>query len=53
MKVISVRNVNRAMQLGVDFFRGPEGVNYRKQESRNGMTREAITPVTTVYQKPW
>ena len=53
MKVISARNVNRAMQLGVAFFRGPEGVNYRKQESRNGMTREAITPVTTVYQKPW
>ena len=53
MRVISARNVNRAMQLGIDFFRGPEGVNYRKQESRNGMTREATTPVTTVYQKPW
>ena len=24
MKVISVRNVNRAMQLGVDFFRGAD-----------------------------
>ena len=51
MKVISVNNVNEALIRGVDLFQGE--TNYRTQESRNGITREAISPVTTVYHKPW
>jgi len=53
MKTIRARNVDEALYLGVDFFRGPEGVNYRKQESRNGITRESIGPVVTHYTRPW
>ena len=53
MKTIRARNVDEALYLGVDFFRGPEGGNYRKQESRNGTTRESIGPVITHYTKPW
>ena len=50
MKVITARNINDAFRLGVDFFL--EKTNYREQESRNGLTLEAIEPVATVYQKP-
>ena len=50
MKVITARNINDAFRLGVDFFL--EKTNYREQESRNGLTLEAVEPVATVYQKP-
>ena len=50
MKVITARNINDAFRLGVDFFL--EKTNYQKQESRNGLTLEAVEPITTVYQKP-
>jgi len=48
MKVINARNVNEALQLGVNYI-FQEGVTVN---SRNGMTLEAPTPVATVYQKP-
>jgi len=51
MRVISGTNVNDVFLRGVDFFNGKD--NYRLQDSRNGITREAHGPVTTVYQKPW
>ena len=51
MKVINVRNVNDALERGIDLFQDP--TEYRIQESRNGITYEANTPVTTVYKKPW
>ena len=51
MKVISAVNVNDALAKGVDLFNSP--INYRTQESRNGTTMEALSPVTTVYKKPW
>ena len=51
MKVIDVRNVNQAFMWGVDLFNSD--VNYREQDSRNGATREILTPVTTVYSHPW
>ena len=51
MKTISATNVNDALLKGIDLFKSP--VNYRIQESRNGVTYEATTPVTTTYQKPW
>ena len=51
MKVIDVRNVNQAFMWGIDLFNSE--ANYREQESRNGPTREILTPVTTVYSRPW
>ena len=51
MKTISATNVNDALLKGIDLFKSP--VNYRIQESRNGVTYEVTTPVTTTYQKPW
>ena len=51
MKVINARNVNDALEKGIDLFQDP--TEYRIQESRNGITYEANTPVTTVYKKPW
>jgi len=51
MKVIRARNVNDALLLGLDLFQDPR--NFRTQESRNGITYEALEPVTTVYEKPW
>ena len=50
MKVISARNVNDALLLGLDLFQFKG--NYRVQESRNGTTYEALEPVTTVYKTP-
>ena len=51
MFVIRGENVNDVFLRGVDFFKSK--VNYRTQPSRNGLTREALEPVTTVYSKPW
>ena len=51
MKVIKVNNVNDAFNRGVDLFQ--IDINYRRQESRNGVTLEANEPVTTVYARPW
>ena len=51
MKVIRARNVNDALLLGLDLFQDPR--NFRTQESRNGVTYEALEPVTTVYERPW
>jgi len=51
MKVITANNVNDALLKGIDLFKGHN--NYRVQESRNGTTYEALSPVTTVYRKPW
>ena len=51
MKVINARNVNDALEKGIDLFQDP--TEYRVQESRNGLTYEANTPVATVYEKPW
>lgn len=51
MKVINARNVNDALEKGIDLFQDP--TEYRVQESRNGITYEAKTPVATVYKKPW
>ena len=51
MTTIKVNNVNDALRLGVDFFQW-EG-NYREQDSRNGITLEALEPVITTYSKPW
>jgi len=51
MFVIRGENVNDVFLRGVDFFKSE--VNYRTQSSRNGLTREALEPVTTVYSKPW
>ena len=48
MKVITARNINDAFRLGVDFFL--DKTNCREQESRNGLTLEAVEPVTTVYK---
>jgi len=50
MKVIKARNVNDALLLGIDLFN--DETNYRVQESRNGITYEALEPVTTVYSNP-
>ena len=50
MKVINARNVNDALLLGIDLFN--DEFNYRVQESRNGITYEALEPVTTVYRNP-
>lgn len=50
MKVINARNVNDALLLGIDLFN--DETNYRVQESRNGITYEALEPVTTVYSNP-
>lgn len=51
MKVINARNVNDALLLGIDLFN--DETNYRVQESRNGVTYEALEPVTTVYSNPY
>ena len=51
MKVINARNVNDAFLLGLDLFQDPR--NFREQKSRNGITFEALEPVTTVYERPW
>lgn len=50
MRVIRATNVNDALIRGLDLFRSP--VNYREQTSRNGLTREVVEPVTTVYTRP-
>ena len=50
MKVITARNVNDALLLGIDLF--TDDTQYRVQESRNGTTYEALEPVTTVYKNP-
>ena len=51
MTSFRVNNVNDALRRGVDFF--GSDVNYRRQESRNGSTLEALEPVITTYLKPW
>ena len=51
MRVIRVDNVNEAFYRGIDLFQSD--MNYRRQESRNGVTLECNEPVTTVYAKPW
>ncbi|MAD98730.1 MAG: putative thymidylate synthase [Prokaryotic dsDNA virus sp.] len=48
MKVISARNVNEALLLGLNALQ-EEGVD---RDSRNGMVRVFPEPVTTVYQEP-
>ena len=51
MKVINARNVNDALEKGIDLFQDP--TEYVVKDSRNGIVCEAHTPVTTVYKKPW
>lgn len=51
MKVINARNVNDALEKGIDLFQDPS--EYTVKDSRNGIVCEANGPVTTVYQKPW
>jgi hypothetical protein len=51
MKVINARNVNDALEKGIDLFQDPS--EYTVKDSRNGIVCEANTPVTTVYEKPW
>ena len=51
MRAINARNVNDALEKGIDLFQ--DQTEYRVQESRNGLTYEALGPVITVYQKPW
>ena len=51
MKVINARNVNDALEKGIDLFQDP--TEYVVKDSRNGIVCEAHTPETTVYKKPW
>lgn len=51
MNVLTGRNINETLLKGIDFFQDP--TNFRVQESRNGVTFEALEPVTTVYERPW
>jgi len=44
MKTIKARNVDEALYLGVDFFRGPEGINYRKQEKQKWNNKRVYWP---------
>ena len=51
MITLKVRNVNEALERGIDLFCFPD--NYIEQDSRNGKTLELNEPLTTVYQNPW
>ena len=51
MNTLKVRNVNEALERGIDLFCFPD--NYIEQDSRNGKTLELNEPLTTVYQNPW
>ena len=48
MNVLLGRNINEVLLKGIDLFQDPR--NFRVQESRNGVTFEALEPVTTVYE---
>jgi hypothetical protein len=48
MKVINVRNVNHALQMGLDYLR----LNGLEEPSRNGKVLVAPGPVTTAYTCP-
>lgn len=49
MKVLNVRNANDALGQGIQLIKeSAESV-----ESRAGATLEVLSPVTTVYHKPW
>ena len=51
MRVIYARNVNDALEKGIDLFQ--DSTEYTVKDSRNGIVCEANGPVATVYRKPW
>lgn len=54
MNVIGCRNVNHALELGINaVVRGLENGHVEKCDSRNGPVYRFVYPVTTVYEKPW